>query len=166
MTHFLYLVHCLLSALIFSLMCGTHLLVATTRLTKTNLTCEMKECEIGFEATTEEKWCRLFFIAFHVIGVILVNNLVTAFVINSFMTQFGVMREKDFKESVGDGEATIYHGEAEFDGSVITGTKTSLTGKYVARIRHAPESEEGHYNERLKRLFSRTSSNGDDKAKK
>ena len=49
------------------------------------------------------------------------------------MTQLGVMREKDFKESVGDGEATIYHGEAEFDGSEVTGTKTSLTGKYIAR---------------------------------
>lgn len=42
-----------------------------------------EECEIGFEATTEAKWCRWFFLCFHVIGVILVNNLVTAFVIGT-----------------------------------------------------------------------------------
>ena len=76
------------------------------------------------------------------------------------------MRERDFKESLGNGEATIYHGEAEFDGSEVTGTKTSLTGKYIARIRHTPESEEGHYHERLKRLFSKSSSNAEEKAKK
>ena len=97
-----------------------------------------EECEIGFEATTQAKWCRLFFLSFHVCGVILVNNLVTAFIINSFMTQLKVSRERTVRESIGNGKTTIHHAEAEFDGSEVTGTKTSLKGKFIARIRHDP----------------------------
>lgn len=119
------------------------------------------ECEVGYEATTEAKWVRFFFVSFHVCGVILANNLVTAFIINSFLTQVAVMRERSDAEIIGDGEAVLNRQEALFDGSVITGTKTDLKGLYIARIRHTPESEEGHYHERLKKLFSTSSSRGE-----
>ena len=120
------------------------------------------ECEIGYEASTESKWVRLYFLAFHVCGVIVVNNTVTAFIINSFLTQFDILRQRNDAEIIGDGEAVLYHQQAVFDGSVVTGTKTDLKGAYIARIRHTTESEEGHYHERLKRIFSKTSSNGDE----
>ena len=116
-------------------------------------------------ATTEGKWVRFYFLSFHICGVILANNLVTAFIINNFMTQLAVLRERDVDEIVGEvghGEAWLSHQRAVFDGSVVTGTKTDLTGAFIARIRHTPESEEGHYHERLKRLFSKSSSNGDE----
>lgn len=82
------------------------------------------------------------------------------------MTQLKVMKEQSFEETIGDGEAKIYHSAAEFDGSEVTGTKTSVRGKFIARIRHAPDSEEGRYHERLKHLFSRSSSVGDDNGTK
>jgi len=43
-------------------------------------------CEGGYEAVTEGKMVRLFFFSFHILGVVLVNNLVIAFVINSFLS--------------------------------------------------------------------------------
>jgi two pore calcium channel protein len=116
------------------------------------------ECEVGYEATTEAKWVRLFFISFHVCGVILVNNLVIAFIINSFLTQLQIFRERDDAEFVGENEAVLFHRQAVFDGSEITGTKTDLKGAYIARLRHSASSEEGHYHERLKRLFTQGSS--------
>lgn len=122
------------------------------------------ECEVGFEATTEAKWVRLFFIGFHVVGVILVNNLVIAFIINSFMTQLQIIREKDGVEII-DGEAILHHQQARFDGSMITGTKTDLKGMYIAKLRHTSKSEESHRQERLKRLFTQGSSSGNDKGK-
>lgn len=121
------------------------------------------ECEIGFEATTQAKWVRLYFLSFHIVGVILVNNVVSAFIINSFMTQLAILRERDEAEVI-DGEAVLYHEQAVFDGSMVTGTKTNLKGSFIARIRHTAQSEEGHYHDRLKRLFSRSSSTGEDKS--
>ena len=100
------------------------------------------ECEIGFEATTQAKWVRFYFLGFHVIGVILANNVVSAFIINSFMTQLAVLRERNEAEII-DGEAVLYHEHAVFDGSVVTGTQTNLKGAFIARIRHSAQSEEG-----------------------
>lgn len=80
------------------------------------------------------------------------------------MTQLKVTREEqNISEKIGNGDTTIFRSQAEFDGSEVTGTKTSLTGKYIARIRHTPESEEGRYHERLKHLFSSGSSKADEK---
>ena len=99
------------------------------------------ECEIGFEATTQSKWVRFYFLGFHIVGVILVNNVVAAF-INSFMTQLAVLRERNEAEII-DGEAVLYHEHAVFDGAEVTGTKTDLKGAFIARIRHTAQSEEG-----------------------
>eukprot|EP00977_Amphora_coffeiformis_P023095 scaffold12184_cov164-Amphora_coffeaeformis.AAC.2 len=79
------------------------------------------------------------------------------------MTQLAVLRERNEAEVI-DGEAVLYHEHAVFDGSVVTGTKTNLKGAFIARIRHTAQSEEGHYHERLRRLFSKSSSTGEDKS--
>lgn len=53
------------------------------------------ECEIGFEAVTGSKTARLFFLSFHFFGVVLINNLVIAFILNTF---FSVWEEEYEKE--------------------------------------------------------------------
>lgn len=80
------------------------------------------QCEIGYEATTKSKWVRLYFLAFHIIGVILVNNLVIAFIINAFLQQLAISKERVGEEVV-EGEAVIRDRRAIFNASVITGTK-------------------------------------------
>lgn len=116
-------------------------------------------CEVGFEAATGAKWVRLYFLSFHILGVILVNNLVIAFVISNFLTQFAVMKENVGPEIV-EGEAIIHDRRALFDAAQITGTKTSLTGAYIARIRHTSSEISGsnHHQSRLRQLFTQQSS--------
>ena len=87
------------------------------------------ECEIGFEAVTGGKWVRFFFLGFHVLGVILVNNLVIAFIINEFFQQLATVNSLTGVEEV-KGEAII-KGEhdrlgAKFDASSITGCVREL----------------------------------------
>jgi Ion transport protein len=52
------------------------------------------ECQAGFEAVTQSRYNRFFFVAFHVAGVVLVNNLVLAFIINAFIQQWDLRHEK------------------------------------------------------------------------
>jgi hypothetical protein len=108
-------------------------------------------CEEGFEAVTEAKWVRFFFLGFHIVGVILANNLVIAFIISNFMQQLALMREEN---EVVEG-AVIENGKALFDASIVTGTKTSLSGTYIARLRR---DKYGDDTKRLRSLFSRGSS--------
>ena len=116
-------------------------------------------CEVGFEAATDAKWVRLYFLSFHILGVILVNNLVIAFVISNFLTQFAIMKENAGPEIV-EGEAIIHDRRAMFNAAQITGTKTSLTGAYIARIRHTTSEISGsnHHQSRLRQLFTQESS--------
>jgi hypothetical protein len=60
------------------------------------------ECEIGFEATSRTKWVRLYFLFFHVLAVILVNNGVIAFIISQFLTQMAIFKESTDAEFLGD----------------------------------------------------------------
>ena len=48
------------------------------------------ECEIGFEYVTGGKWVRWFFFTFHMVGVVVINNVVIAFIINAFFQQLKV----------------------------------------------------------------------------
>jgi len=116
-------------------------------------------CEVGFEAATKAKWVRLYFLSFHILGVILVNNLVIAFVITNFLTQLAIMKENVGPEIV-EGEAVIHERRALFDAAQITGTKTSLTGNYIARLRHSHSAMAGsdHHHDRLRQLFTQQSS--------
>ena len=116
--------------------------------------------EVGLEAVTQSRWVRFFFLAFHLAGVVLVNNLVIAFIISKFLEQLPIALEKTEDEVVGDGEAVIRSRRAIFDASEVTGTKTSLRGGYRARIiRPANSDLDGRREEeRLRSLFTKTSS--------
>ena len=116
-------------------------------------------CEIGFEAATETKWVRLFFLSFHILGVVLVNNLVIAFVISNFLTQLAIFQENVGPEIV-EGEAVIHDRRALFDASQITGTKTSVRGAYFARLRRRSfgASDNDYQQARLRALFTQNSS--------
>jgi two pore calcium channel protein, plant len=111
------------------------------------------ECESGYEATTQAKWVRWFFFFFHIFGVVVMMNLVTGVIINEFLTQLAVFKERTEEEVVGDGEAVLYHRRAVFDAAVITGTRTTLRGDYIARFR---EDAENIVRERLRQLFTQT----------
>jgi two pore calcium channel protein, plant len=113
------------------------------------------ECADGFEAVTQSKYTRLFFLAFHVFGVILVNNVVTAFIVNSFIAQWDIQHERFVAMEV-EGEAMIEGRQALFDASLVTGTKTFLTGKYVARVGRLGAAQQQH--DLLKHLFTKTES--------
>lgn len=113
------------------------------------------ECEIGYEAVTGHKWVRYFFLAFHIAGVVLVNNLVVAFFINAFLVQKQIMEKRKDRVEV-DGEAVISGREARFDASEITGTRTSIRGGFIARIRSNDAQEDEQ--DRLRRLFTQASS--------
>jgi len=114
--------------------------------------------ELGYEAATQSKSVRLFFLAFHIFGVILVNNLVIAFIINKFLQQLAIYREEMKTEMVDGNTTVIEERKALFDASQITGTMTSLSGAYSARLRHSSSMKnEELQHEQLRRMFSRSS---------
>jgi Ion transport protein len=122
-------------------------------------------CESGFEAATQGKWVRWYFVCFHVLGVILVNNLVIAFVINNFMQQFSLLKEAQQSEStliIGNAVIDVLNRQVNFDASQVTGTETGLTGGYIARYRRSGSSRfsdcERRDTDRLRRLFTQTKS--------
>jgi two pore calcium channel protein, plant len=114
------------------------------------------ECEIGYEATTQAKWVRWFFLFFHIFGVIVMMNLVTGVIISEFIKEVSVFNERTEQEVVGDGKAVLHHRRAVFDASVVTGTRTSLSGKYIARFRQDAD-DIGREQDRLRELFTQTS---------
>ena len=79
------------------------------------------ECEIGFEYVTGGKWVRFFFFFFHLIGVIVINNVVIAFIINAFFQQLKTIEDRKGWEEQVEGEATIKGARAMFRASTITG---------------------------------------------
>jgi two pore calcium channel protein len=113
------------------------------------------ECADGFEAVTQSKCTRLFFLAFHIFGVIVVNNVVIAFIVNSFIAQWDIQHEQVATEEV-EGGAVIEGRQALFDATHITGTSTYLTGKYLVRVGQVGGTENQH--EVLKDLFTKTES--------
>ena len=114
-------------------------------------------CEIGFEAVTDGKWVRFYFLAFYIFGVILINNLVVAFIINAFFQQLETLESRRVTNEI-EGEAVIHGERAHFDSSQITGTSTGTTGEYIARIRPRHNDVEIDEREGLKRLFTQQSS--------
>uniref|UniRef100_A0A7S4S586 EF-hand domain-containing protein n=2 Tax=Ditylum brightwellii TaxID=49249 RepID=A0A7S4S586_9STRA len=86
----------------------------------------------GILAVTGSKYTRLFFLAFHILGVIVVNNLVLAVIIDSFMSEWALDHRIRSTE-VDTGDAIIAdESHAFFEASNVTGTKTNLSGDYVA----------------------------------
>jgi len=113
-------------------------------------------CSDGFEAVAQNLCTRFYFLAFHICGIILVNNLVIAFIINAFIHEWDVFHEITDKKEV-HGEAVIHNRRAAFDASEVTGTPTDLTGKYVVRIEGGDMSSE-HQQFMLKSMFTRSDS--------
>jgi hypothetical protein len=56
-------------------------------------------------------------LAFHILGVVLVNNLAIAFIINSFLQQQAIFRKRTYEEVVGNGEAVLRDRRALFNAS-------------------------------------------------
>lgn len=113
------------------------------------------QCEVGFEAVTGTKWVRFFFLAFHLFGVVLINNLVVAFVISKVLEQLKQISKHEKEEIVGDGEAIIRGSRAIFNAAEITGTKTSLSGGYIARFaRSSSDVTNEKRQQRLRDLFT------------
>ena len=112
----------------------------------------------GLEAATKVWQTRLFFLSFHILGVIGISNVITSFIINAFFQQMETVENRQRpEEQIGD-KAVIRGALVKFDPSNITGTKTGLDeSAYYARIQ--PRHMDIEVDERfaLKRLFTRTS---------
>lgn len=109
----------------------------------------------GILAVVGSKWTRLYFLCFHICGVIIVNNLVIAFVIDSFMSEWNALQEGT--EQVDTGDAVIGQDRrAYFDATEITGTKTNLSGAYTARMTNPSLMLSMRKSDALKKLFTKT----------
>jgi two pore calcium channel protein len=115
-------------------------------------------CEIGFEYVTGNKKVRLFFLAFHLLGVIVICNVVTSFIINAYFQQMETVVQRLGWEEKVEGEAVITGERGVFDATMVTGTKTGANTVYIARI--APRHLDIETDERaaLRNLFTQTSS--------
>ncbi len=117
------------------------------------------ECEIGFEYVTGGKMVRFFFFLFHVLGVLVINNVVIAVIINSFFQQLKTLNNRqEWIEQVDGDAATIKGAKVTFRANTITGTKTGVDGEYIARVRPRHRDVEIDERQALRNLFTRTSS--------
>ena len=116
------------------------------------------EFEIGLEYVTGTKQVRFFFMAFHLLGVTVITNVVTSFIINAYFQQMEtIVQRLGWEENV-EGEAVIKGEHGVFDATTVTGTKTGANSIYIARI--SPRHLDIEVDERaaLRNLFTRTSS--------
>lgn len=125
------------------------------------------ECEIGFEYVTGSKMVRFYFFFFHLIGVVIISNVVTSFIINAYMQQMETIYKRlEFAEQIGD-EAFVAGGQGVFDATTVTGTKTGVQSVYIARIKPRHMDINVDEQDALRKLFTRTStgisSNNDNK---
>ncbi len=95
------------------------------------------ECEVGFEAVTEGKWVRWFFLFFHLIAVVLVNNLVVAFVIEAFLEQLAISKNQQKEEAERYGEVILNGGHIVLKTAIFGSKVGSFTGPYRVRLRYA-----------------------------
>ena len=92
------------------------------------------ECYAGFSALANNQGPKAYFLAFYLVGVILVKNLVIAFVINAFIKEWN-LRQLESQTQVQAGTALIRGHVAELDAENVTGTSTNISGRYRARIK-------------------------------
>ena len=112
----------------------------------------------GLECATGSKWLvRLYLLAFNILGVVVISNIVTSFVINAFFQQLATIGKGEMDEHIG-GEAIISGKKALFDASKITGTKTGLREtNFFAQMIPKHRDVELDEREALHRLFSSAS---------
>jgi len=116
----------------------------------------------GIIAVTQSHWTRFFFIFFHIAGVVIVSNLFIATLIDSFMDEWKKEHpDQDNSMEIVDAEFT--DAGALFDASEITGTKTNLSGRYVAKMKTSRGRTREAQRQNMQHLFIRTkSSNASD----
>lgn len=114
------------------------------------------ECEIGYEYVTGGKLVRIFFFTFHLLGVIVISNVVTSFVINAYFQQLETLVQRQGWEETVEGEAVLKGERGVFDATTVTGTETGAESTYIARL--APRHMDVEIDERaiLRHLFTRT----------
>jgi len=116
----------------------------------------------GFEAVTEARWPRFFFLFFHICGVTIVSNLLVATLIDHFIDEYGksaISTTNNTDESSNDEnvDATINEdAQALFDAAEITGTKTNVHGRFIAKMRFGSDTT-AHQKEKIRTLFTRSS---------
>ena len=89
----------------------------------------------GFAAASNSKLTRLFFVLFHLIGVVVINNLVISFVVEAFMTEYSAAGSRSKRRSnTTDRGVTVSSQHATFDATSITGTKSGVQGTYYAKV--------------------------------
>jgi hypothetical protein len=83
----------------------------------------------GFAAASNSKLARLFFVSFHLIGVVVINNLVISFVVEAFMTEYNAAGSRTGRKSNRTGARSTTNKEA-----------TGLLGVNVGSniFRHSP----------------------------
>lgn len=113
----------------------------------------------GILAVTGTKLSRYYFLGFHLLGVTVVCNLVIAFIIDSFLDEWNEA-EGNTAAAHDTGDAVIKERRAIFNATMVTGTKTNLSGQYVARM-HAANPDQMlsmRMGDELKKLFTKTRS--------
>lgn len=95
------------------------------------------ECELGFEAVTEAKWVRWFFLLFHLIAVVLVNNLVVAFVIEAFLEQLTLSKSQGDDDALRHGTVILNGGHVVLKTTAFKGMGLMSARPYRVRLRHA-----------------------------
>jgi len=87
----------------------------------------------GILAVSGTRLSRYFFVVFHIFGVIIVNNVVVAYVVDAFMSEFEKSKNssKEMKRVVSKRHIT----QSVFDAREISGTKTSLKGQFVVKMK-------------------------------
>ncbi|GMI43545.1 hypothetical protein TrCOL_g2384 [Triparma columacea] len=89
----------------------------------------------GFAAASNSKLARLFFVSFHLIGVVVINNLVISFVVEAFMTEYNAAGSRTGRKSNRtDRGVTVSSQQATFDATSITGTRSGVEGTYYAKV--------------------------------
>lgn len=100
----------------------------------------------GILAVSGTRLSRYFFVTFHIFGVVIVNNIVVAYVVDAFMSEIENSPGKEKEENIRDLDTDILDASdailsdaknAIFDASQISGTKTTLKGHFIVRMRAA-----------------------------
>ncbi|GMI24171.1 hypothetical protein TeGR_g5483 [Tetraparma gracilis] len=89
----------------------------------------------GYEIVTGSKLVRLFFASFHIVGVLIINNLVISFIVDSFSTEY----EAEISSRKGEGAGGV-GGDSkvhQFDAAALG--SGSVSGKWTATVQRGKD---------------------------
>ncbi|CAD7699225.1 unnamed protein product [Ostreobium quekettii] len=110
----------------------------------------------GYVAVTS-LWLRLYFVAFHFLGVYLCLNIVTSFIIDTAM-EFYTESEDEKNKALIDGQTETSAGNVVFEAEVVTGSQNGLKGMYRAVVSDQSEVTQGAREVMNRMLYNRTKS--------